>query len=72
VTPLEFFDSPREFDRLQWGVFGLHLLVASLFVAGAVGFLQEGETTGVVLQTLLALLFVGLGLTVARVVGRRS
>lgn len=69
---LEFFPSPLTFDRLQWAVFGLHCLVASLFVAGAVGFLQQGAPMGAALQSLLALLFVGLGLVIARVVGRRT
>jgi hypothetical protein len=69
---LEFFPSPLTFDRLQWSVFGLHCLVASLFLAGAVGFLQQGAPMGAALQSLLALLFVGLGLVIARVVGRRT
>jgi hypothetical protein len=68
---LEFFPSPLTFDRLQWAVFGLHCLVASLFVAGAVSFIQQGEPTGAVLQSVLALMFTGLGLVVARIVGRR-
>ncbi|WP_276258301.1 hypothetical protein [Haloglomus litoreum] len=69
---LEFFPSPLTFDRLQWATFGLHCLVASLFIAGAVGFVRQGEPTGAVLQSLLALMFVGLGLVVARIVGRRT
>jgi hypothetical protein len=68
---LEFFPSPLTFDRLQWATFGLHCLVASLFVAGAVGFIRQGEPMGAFLQSLLALMFVGLGLVVARIVGRR-
>ena len=68
----ELFASPLTFDRLQWAVFGLHCLVASLFVVGAVGFLQSGEPTGVALQLALAALFTGLGLVVAGIVGRRT
>jgi hypothetical protein len=68
---LEFFPSPLTFDRLQWAAFGLHCLVASLFVAGAVSFVRQGEPMGAFLQSLLALMFVGLGLVVARIIGRR-
>jgi hypothetical protein len=69
---LQFFPSPLTFDRLQWSVFGLHCLVASLFVAGAATFVGQGELTGAALQSTLALLFVGLGLVVAKIVGRRE
>ncbi|MFB6146741.1 MAG: hypothetical protein ABEJ08_03545 [Halobacteriaceae archaeon] len=67
---LELFPSPLTFDRLQWAVFGVHCLVALLFVAGTVNFLQQGELTGAAIQATLALMLVGLGLVVARVVDR--
>jgi hypothetical protein len=61
-----------DYDRVQWVVFGGHLFVALLFVGGATQTLAGGgplPTAG--LQTVVALLVAGLGLTVAKVVGRR-
>lgn len=65
------FPSPLEFSRFQWGVFGAHLLVVFLFVLGAATFLAQGEPMGAALQLMLAILFTGLGLTVAGIAGRR-
>lgn len=67
---LDYFPSPLTFDKLQWAVFGVHLLIVAVFVYGAVGFLREGQPTGVALQLMLAVLFTGLGLVVARIVDR--
>jgi hypothetical protein len=61
-----------DYDRIQWVVFGGHLLVALLFLGGAAQtLLGGGPLPGAGLQALVALLVVGLGLTVARMVGRR-
>jgi hypothetical protein len=62
-----------EYDWTQWVVFGGHAVVAFLFLAGAVSTINGGgELLGAGLQATLALLVVGLGLTVARMMGRRD
>jgi hypothetical protein len=66
------FPSPRQFSRVQWAVFGAHMLVVLLFVGGAATFVAQNEPMGAALQLLLALMFTGLGLTVARIIGRRG
>jgi hypothetical protein len=68
---LDLLASPLTFDRIQWAAFGIHLLVGSVFVAGAVSFLRTGELAGAALQSTMALLFITLGLFVAGIVGRR-
>lgn len=67
---LDYFPSPLTFDKLQWAVFGVHLLIVAVFIAGAVRYLQGGQPTGAALQLMLAILFTGLGLVVARIVDR--
>jgi len=67
----DLLESPLTFDRIQWATFGIHLLVGSLFIVGAVSFLQSGELVGAALQSTMALLFITLGLVVAGIVGRR-
>ena len=68
---LDLLESPLTFDRIQWAAFGIHLLVGSVFVVGAVSFLRTGELAGAALQSTMALLFITLGLFVAGIVGRR-
>jgi hypothetical protein len=63
----------NDYDRTQWVVFGGHAVVAMLFLAGAVRVLNSGgDPTGAVLFGSMAVLVLGLGLTVARIVGRRK
>jgi hypothetical protein len=62
-----------EYDWTQWVVFGGHAFVAFLFLAGAVSTLGgSGGLTGAGLQTTLALLVLGLGLTVAKMMGNHE
>jgi hypothetical protein len=62
-----------EYDWTQWVVFGGHAVVAFLFLAAAVNTVGSGgELLGAGLQATLALLVLGLGLTVAKMMGNRS
>jgi hypothetical protein len=55
----------------QWVVFGGHVIIASLFGAGAIATLQSGgRPGGAAVLGLLASLVVLLGLVVARMMGR--
>jgi len=61
-----------EYEWTQWVVFGGHAVVAFIFLAGAVSTLGGGgELAGAGLQATLAVLILGLGLTVAKVMGNR-
>ncbi|MFB6116892.1 hypothetical protein [Halosegnis sp.] len=59
-------------DNLQLATFGLHGLVAVLLVGLAVGnYTNTGEPLSALAPLVIAAMIVGLGWTVARVVGRR-
>jgi hypothetical protein len=61
------------YDWTQWVVFGGHAVIAFLFMAGAVSTINGGgEVAGAGLQTLTGLLVIGLGLTVAKMMGDRA
>ena len=62
-----------EYDWTQWVVFGGHAVVAFIFLAAAVNTLGGGgELAGAGLQATIAVLILGLGLTVAKVMGGRE
>lgn len=62
-----------EYDRTQWVVFGGHAIIAFLFLAAAVSTLNGGgDLVGVGLQGATAALILGLGLTIAKVIGNRD
>jgi hypothetical protein len=66
------FTDVSGFGRLEWAVFGLHALVGGLFlVAAAQTVVGGGAFVGAGLQTLVGLMLLGLGLTVAQVVRDR-
>jgi hypothetical protein len=63
----------NEYHWTQWVVFGGHAFVAFLFLAAGVRTLTGGgEAFGAGLQLTIALLIIGLGLVVARVIGDRE
>ncbi|MFC7234400.1 hypothetical protein [Halosegnis marinus] len=60
-------------DRVQGLVLGAHLLIAVVLVGFAVGnFVGTGDPVAALPPLVVAVLVVGLGRSVARVVGRRD